>query len=93
MSGEPLYEPNSFTAVLTRLDTKVDTVVASLVDLKTEFKEAHQRLHKRLDTHEEDLRALKSSEAVRKKEMKWAVALIALIGWGINAALAWMRGA
>jgi hypothetical protein len=90
--GEPIYEPNSFTAVLSRLDTSVAACVASVDALKNEFQSAHVRLHERLDEHEQDLRALKTAEAVRKKEVKWAVAIVAMVGWGINAVISWYRG-
>lgn len=90
--GDPAYDPNSFTAVLSRLDTNVGSCVSSIDSLRGEFKEAHKRLHERLDAHDAELTTLKTNEAIRKREQKWAVAAIAAIGWGINAAIAWVRG-
>ena len=86
------YDPQSFTAVLSRLDTSVNNVVNSVESLRSESRAAYARLHERLDTHEKDLSDLRTNEAVRKREQKWAVAAIAAIGWGINAAIAWARG-
>lgn len=87
------YNPNSFTAVLSRLETGILNCGEALGSLRTEFKEAHVRLHERLDMHEKDLVDLKTNEAVRDKQVKLAVAIIAVIGWGVNALITWKRGA
>jgi hypothetical protein len=86
------YDPNSFTAVLSRLDTSVSSVVNSVEALRMESQAAYKRLHERLDSHDTELNTLRTAEAVRKREQKWAVAAIAAMGWGINAFIAWVRG-
>lgn len=91
MSEEPLYQPNSVTAVLSRLETNVGMCVDSLGRLDSEFCSAHKRLHERLDAQDVDLQALKTQEAVRGRQVKWAVAIIAAVGWALNALISWRR--
>jgi hypothetical protein len=87
-----MYEPNSFTAVLSRLETNVGSCVDALEALRSDYKEGQRRLHERLDSHEEDIGRLKEADTIRKREVKWAVAIIAVVGWAANAAIAWIRG-
>jgi hypothetical protein len=89
---EEIYQKNSVTAVLSRLELGITNCSDSIAGLRTEFKDAHTRLHERLDAHEKDLVDLKTSEAIRDKQVKWAVGIIAFVGWALNALITWRRG-
>jgi hypothetical protein len=88
---EVIYDPNSLAAVLSRLELNGQTCLQTVKDLAMKQEKSHAELNVRLDEQDRQLAALKTESILRDKQVKWAVAIIAAVGWAINAFISWKR--
>lgn len=70
------------------LNEKLATVIERLDELKLSSKEARDEaranfmaVHRRVDKQDSEIQALKTEDAIRARQAKWAVALAGVFGW------------
>ncbi len=83
------FDPNSHTALFATILERVGEVKEGQAAMRRDFADQQKRVFDRLDTHAAQITVLETSDAVRARQVKWAVTAIAVIGWGVNALISW----
>ncbi len=91
MGADTPFDPNSHNALFATILERVSEVKEGQVAMRRDFIDTQSRVFKRIDAHEAKISSLETSDAIRTRQAKWAVAVIAVVGWTINAAIAWKQ--
>ena len=84
-----LSSPEAMFATIIAKLTSTDIQVAAVW---SEIKAARKENNERFEEHSNDIRSLKEANKLHDAKLKWGVAIIAVLGWGINAYISWKRG-
>lgn len=79
------FNPNSPDAMFAAILLRIQELKDGQESIRGDFQLANATVHRRVDDCATEISKLKTAEEVRKREVKWAVAGIAVIGWVINA--------
>jgi hypothetical protein len=83
---------NSPEAMFAAILEKLGGAERQLTAVWSEIKEARKENNERFEQHAKDIRELKEANKLHDAKLKWGVAIIAVLGWGINAYISWKRG-
>lgn len=87
------FEPNSTNAMFATIIGKLEDHSKQLNTVWGEVKTAREDATRRFREQADDIAQLKTSDKLHTARLKWAVAAVAVVGWGINAYISWCRGA
>jgi hypothetical protein len=91
--SEEDFNPHSVNATLGTIIQRLDDLKEGQLSARTDFLRSQERVYERFEAHANDIAALKTSDALRVKQVKWAVGGISVVGWLANAWLTWKHGA
>lgn len=89
MPNESSYDPNSISAVLSRLETKADESKEAFTQMKADFEVFKERIWTVIKEDREAIQDLKTSDAVRNKAVTVILSAAALLGWAIDLYVSW----
>ena len=91
MPSEEMYEPNSVTAVLSRLETTLNGVADTQKSMRIEAVEVYKRVHERIDetnlaiaAQAKSVSDLQTTDKIRTRLAAAGVMVAAVVGWLIN---------
>lgn len=87
------FDPNSTQAMFATILGKLDNHGSQLTAIWDEAKTSRCEATARFEQQASDIQGLKTADKLHTARLKWAVAAVAVVGWGINAYIAWKRGA
>lgn len=83
------YDPHNPNALFAVILDRVEDLKKSHKEVRDEMKGTHEHFYIRLREHDEELARLKTEDAVRGRQTKWALAIAGIISWVIGTFINW----